>query len=297
MAESSNAGVNSDPAWTVRRILDWTTAHLEKHGSDSPRLDAEILLAHSRNCPRIELYTRYNELPSDDERSTMRRLVQRRAQAEPVAYLVGYREFFGLEFQVTGAVLIPRPDTETLVVELLETAQRFSNPRVLDIGTGSGCIAITTAVNNPSAQLTAIDISPAALDIARQNAVAHQTSERIRFLEGNLFEPLEPGETFDVIASNPPYVTDGEIKTLQADVRRHEPHLALAGGPDGLTIVRQLIEQSSEHLVSNGEIFLEISPEQADTVCDLFNAHGAFTAAKVTKDLAGRARVVNARKV
>ena len=163
----------ADGAWTVGKIIDWTTAHLRKHGSDSPRLEAEILLAHARRCPRIQLYVQYNELLTDDQRAVMRDLVRRRAQAEPVAYLVGRREFFALDFRVTPDVLIPRPETETLVLQLIAAVKSRPNPRILDVGTGSGCIAIAAAVNVPGALVTAIDISPRALDVARDNASRH----------------------------------------------------------------------------------------------------------------------------
>ena len=194
--------------WTVRRIIDWTTAHLKKHGSDTPRLDTEILLAHARGCRRIELYTRFDEVLNEDERSAMRDLVRRRAQSEPVAYLVGHREFFGLDFRVTPAVLIPRPDTETLVVELLDVAKPLTAPRILDLGTGSGCIAIAAAVNLPAAQITATDLSDAALAVARGNAESHHVLDRIRFLSGDLFAAVAHEERFDVVASNPPYIAD-----------------------------------------------------------------------------------------
>ena len=192
--------------WTVRRILEWTIPHLKSHGSESPRLDAEILLAHARGCPRIQLYTNYDEPLTDTQRSTMRDLVKRRAAAEPVAYLVGHREFFSLDFQVTKDVLIPRPDTETLVVDAIEALKQQPAPRVLDIGTGSGCIAISLAVNCPNATVTAIDLSPAALDIARANADKHKIGDRIRWLCGDLFAPLVADEQFDLVVSNPPYI-------------------------------------------------------------------------------------------
>ena len=159
--------------WTVRRVLDWTTAHLKQHGSETPRLDAEILLAHARGCRRIELYTRFDEPLTDAQRAVMRDLAKRRAKSEPVAYLVGHREFFSLDLRVTPDVLIPRPDTETLVVELIDAARAVESPRILDLGTGSGCIAIAAAVNLPSARVTATDLSDAALAIARENAEKH----------------------------------------------------------------------------------------------------------------------------
>lgn len=282
--------------WTVRRILDWTTAHLKKHGSDTPRLDTEILLAHARGCRRIELYTRFDEVLDERERATMRELVRRRAQSEPVAYLVGHREFFSLDFRVTPAVLIPRPDTETLVVELLDACKTLEAPRVLDIGTGSGCIAVAAAVNQRSAQITATDRSEAALAVARENAQMHGVLERIRFLEGDLFAPLQENEQFDVVASNPPYIADREKETLQNDVRRYEPHEALFAGPTGLEVLSRLIDEVAGHLARGGTLILEISPEQAPAVQKRMEAAGVYREIRVVKDLAGQARVVRAQK-
>lgn len=295
-SDAAQTAGNSSDVWTVRRILEWTTAHLKSRGSETPRLDAEILLAHSRKCARIELYTRFNEALTDAQRTTMRELVKRRAQSEPVAYLVGHREFFSLDFRVTSDVLIPRPETETLVVELLTLIGETEAPRVADIGTGSGCIAISTAVNNAKVSVSAVDISPAALQIARENAEKHTVSERVDFFDGDLFAPLAGGEPFDAIVSNPPYVAEEEMSTLAPDIRLHEPHLALTAGPDGLSVVRRLIVDAPHHLKPSGTLMIEISPEQADTVKQLFDADGRYTDVAVVKDLAGNARVVRARK-
>ncbi len=283
--------------WTVRRVLDWTTAHLKQHGSETPRLDAEILLAHARTCRRIELYTRFDEPLTDAQRAVMRDLTKRRAKSEPVAYLVGHREFFSLDFRVTPDVLIPRPDTETLVVELLDAARPLESPRVLDLGTGSGCIAIAAAVNHPSARVTATDLSETALAVARENAGKHAVSDRIRFLQGDLFAPLGGDEQFDVIASNAPYIADGERDTLQNDVRRYEPHTALFAGPIGTEVLFRIIDQAAARLVSNGALILEISPEQAAAVRARIESNGAYQDIHVTKDAAGLCRVVRARKV
>lgn len=280
--------------WTVKRILDWTIPHLKSQGSESPRLDAEILLAHARGCPRIQLYTNYDQPLTDPQRATMRDLVKRRAAAEPVAYLVGHREFFGLDFRVTKDVLIPRPDTETLVVDAIETLKPQAAPRVLDVGTGSGCIATALAVNCPNAEVTAIDLSQSALDIAQTNANMHNVAGRIRWLCGDLFAPLNANEHFDLIASNPPYIASAEIETLAADVRLHEPRSALDGGPDGLNIVRRLIADAPQHLVSQGKLLVEISGEQADAVTQLLAANGHFDDIVVLKDLAKQPRVVRA---
>lgn len=280
--------------WTVKRILDWTIPHLKSQGSESPRLDAEILLAHARGCPRIQLYTNYDEPLTDAQRATMRDLVKRRAAAEPVAYLVGHREFFGLDFRVTKDVLIPRPDTETLVVEAIEALKAQAAPRVLDVGTGSGCIAISLAVNCPNAEVTAIDLSAAAMDIAQTNAHTHNVAGRIRWLCGDLFAPLNASEQFDLIASNPPYIAVAEIEMLSADVRLHEPRSALDGGPDGLDIIRRLIAGAPQHLVSQGKLLIEISGEQADSVTQLLATNGHYDDIAVLKDLAKQPRVVRA---
>jgi release factor glutamine methyltransferase len=283
--------------WTVRRVLDWTTAHLKQHGSETPRLDAEILLAHARGCRRIELYTRFDEPLSEAERAVMRELAKRRAKSEPVAYLVGHREFFSLDFRVTPDVLIPRPDTETLVLELLDAARALDSPRILDLGTGSGCIAVAAGVNLPTARVTATDVSEAALVVARQNAEAHAVTDRIRFLQGDLFAALAADERFEVIASNAPYIADSERETLQNDVRRYEPHQALFAGPNGTEILFRIIDGAAARLAPAGSLLLEISPEQASAVRERIESSGHYEGVRVVKDAAGLLRVVCARKL
>jgi release factor glutamine methyltransferase len=298
---------NDADRWTVRRILEWTTAHLRTRGSESPRLDAEILLARARQCPRVQLYVQYDRELSDAERSVMRELVKRRANQEPVAHLVGHREFFSLDFEVTRDTLIPRPDTETLVVELLELARgnKPSDPdaasvrvaaRILEIGTGTGCIAISAAVNLPAAKFVATDVSEAALEVARRNAAKHGVGDRIEFLHGDLFAPVAAEARFDLIVSNPPYVGEGELPTLPAEVARHEPRLALVSGPDGLDVIRRLVAESPRHLVPGGSLLFEIAPEQARSVESLAKATGQYDAVRVVKDLARAERVVIATR-
>ncbi len=296
MSNSVSSPTPAGDIWTVKRILDWTIPHLKSHGSESPRLDAEILLAHARACPRIQLYTNYDQPLTDSQRATMRDLVKRRAAAEPVAYLVGHREFFGLDFRVTKDVLIPRPDTETLVVDAIESLKLQAAPRVLDVGTGSGCIAISLAVNCPNAEVTAVDFSAAALDIAKVNAETHNVADRIRWLHGDLFDPFTVAEEFDLIASNPPYIATAEIETLSVDVRLHEPRLALDGGPDGLEVIRHLIAGAPQHLAAQGNLLIEISGEQADAVTQLLAANGHYDDIAVLKDLARQPRVVRAAR-
>jgi release factor glutamine methyltransferase len=280
--------------WTVRRIIDWTTAHLKKHGSDTPRLDAEILLAHARGCRRIDLYTRFDEVLTEPQRAQMRDFVRRRAQSEPVAYLVGHREFFSIDLRVTPEVLIPRPDTETLVVELLDAIKSRDAATILDVGTGSGCIAIAAALNHPAAQITATDTSAAALAVARKNAEILKLADRIGFREGNLFSPLDKSERFDAIVSNPPYIADHEKETLQNDVRRYEPHDALFAGPTGLEVISRLIEDAPSYLAGDGTLLLEIAPEQAAAAKQHMESRG-YTDIRIVKDLASQARVVRGK--
>jgi release factor glutamine methyltransferase len=280
----------------VRRVLEWTIGYLKEHGSESARLDAEVLLAHARGCPRIQLYTEYDAVLPDAVRAQMRELVKRRADAEPVAYLVGHREFFSLEFEVTPDVLIPRPDTETLVVEALDAAKPHAAPRVLDLGTGSGCIAVAIAVNHPGALVTAIDRSGAALAVAGRNAQRHGVGERVRLLEGDLFAPLSGDAQFDIVASNPPYVAADEIVGLQPDVSRHEPQEALDGGTDGLDVIRRILLGAGPVLPAGGHLMLECSPEQAAPIRALFEGSRRFAGVQVRTDLAGRPRVVHGRR-
>lgn len=283
--------------WTVRRVLEWTTQHLKKHGSGTPRLDAEILLAHARGCPRIALYTQFDDALSDAVRARMRELVQRRAQSEPVAYLVGHREFFSLDFQVTSDVLIPRPDTETLVMAALDAAKTMSQPKILDLCTGSGCVAIAVARNCPGAQVTATDLSPAALAVAQENVAKHKLEGRVQLSEGDLFAALAEDSQFDVIVSNPPYIATAELESLAQDIRKYEPRQALDGGTEGLNILRRIIREASRHLVKGGRVFLEISPEQAVDVQHFFTETGQYAETGTVKDLTGRVRVVTAMSV
>lgn len=282
--------------WTVRRVLEWTIEHLKSHGCETPRLEAEILLAHARGCQRIQLYIDYNSPLSPEHRAVMRELVKRRANREPVAYLVGFREFFSLDFEVDSGVLIPRPDTETLVVQLLEIAKVLPSPRILELCTGSACIAVATAVNCKQALIKAIEIDERAVKVAARNIAKHGVEGRVALLQGDLFSPLAADERFEIIAANPPYVTSGEIPLLDPDVRLHEPHVALDGGTDGLDIARRIIAEASQHLVSGGAIVLEIASEQANVVVDLFAQQGDFKPAQIVRDLVGLSRVVWTRK-
>ncbi|MCA9080538.1 MAG: peptide chain release factor N(5)-glutamine methyltransferase [Planctomycetaceae bacterium] len=291
--EETAADSTASGEWTVRKVLDWSIDHFKKNGSDSPRLDAEVLLAHARGCQRIQLYTQYDQPLTDQQRAVMRDLVKRRVNAEPVAYLVGHREFFSLDFVVNRDVFIPRPDTETLVMSALDAARELPQPKILDLCTGSGCVAIAIAVNARKSQVTAVELHPATAKVTRQNIERHGMESRVSLLEGNLFEPLPKGARFDLIVSNPPYVTTGEMAGLDPDVR-HEPTRALDGGTDGLDIIRLLIQQAPNHLHDGGWLMLELSPEQAPETMNLFTQRG-FQQVGAVNDLSGQARVVQGR--
>lgn len=282
--------------WTVARILDWTSAHLAKHGSDSPRRDAEILLAHARRCKRIELYTRYAERPTANQRATMRDLVRRRAAAEPVAYLVGFKEFYSLPFAVNPDVLIPRPETETLVLEAVDFAKAAEKPelRLLDLCCGSGCVAIAATKEFPGFQTTATDLSPAALAVARANAQRNGLANRIEFREGDLFDAIVPESRFDVITANPPYVSQEEFETLPPTIRNHEPKTALAAASGGFEFLEKIARQAPAYLNPGGLLLMELSPEQADPVAAWLREN--LCNVKTLKDLSGTPRLASGQK-
>ncbi|WP_437229028.1 peptide chain release factor N(5)-glutamine methyltransferase [Planctomicrobium sp. SH661] len=285
---------NEEP-WTVKRILDWTVQFLKERGSSTPRLDAEVLLAHARSCKRIQLYTQFDQPLTDEQRTMMRELVKRRAAAEPVAYLVGHREFFSLDFLVRPGVFIPRPDTEILVMAALDLLKEQTSPQVLELCSGTGCVPIAIAKNHPTAQLTTVELSPTVIEVTRANVEKHQLTERIDVLHGNLFEPVPAGKKFDLIVSNPPYVQREEISKLAADIRDHEPHLALDGGEDGLDVIRHIVRESPNWLTPEGWLMFELSPEQAPAGMELLTEAG-YSRVGVKNDLSGQARVVAGKR-
>jgi release factor glutamine methyltransferase len=284
-------------AWNIGGLLDWTARFLADKGSESPRLDTEVLLAHALGCRRIELYTRYEEEASAEARQRFRELVRRRVEGCPVAYLVGAKEFFALRLEVNPAVLIPRPESEFIVMECLRLAKPMAQPKILEIGTGSGNIAVAVAKGHPAAELTAVDLSADALTVARRNAERHGVAERIRFLQGDLFEPLAAGERFAFILSNPPYIAEAEMSSLPAGVRDYEPHLALNGGPGGYSVVDRIISAAANHLEAVGYLILEIGAPQEKHVREQIERQGGYQVAATIHDYSGHARVVQARRV
>jgi release factor glutamine methyltransferase len=269
--------------------LKWTTEHFTKGGVAAPRLEAEVLLAHAAGCKRIELYTRFDEPAEEGVRARFRELVRERGKGCPVAYLVGRKEFFSLEFEVTRDVLIPRPETETLVMACLEAARPEAS--ILDVGTGSGILAVTLARQLRHSSVTAIDVSPSALEVAKRNAARHGVAERIRFLQGDLLEPLQEGERFDIIVSNPPYISSARLAELEPSVRDFEPRLALDGGPDGLEVLGKIARAARGRLRPAGRLLLEFGVGQGQAMLALLTELG-FVDVKVRKDHADLPRVV-----
>ncbi len=277
-----------DETWTVLRVLRWTTGYFRERGLDSPRLDAELLLADILDVDRVGLYLRYDQPLTDDELTAYRRRVARRAKNEPVAYIRGTTEFWSLTLKVSSAVLIPRPDTEVLVEEALVRGKERA--RVLDVGTGSGAIALALASERPEWSLVALDLSQEALKIAQENARRHDMGERICFVYGDLAHL--PEGPFDLIVANPPYIPRGELTGLMADVRDYEPMQALDGGGDGLDAYRALAAQARGRLVPGGCLLVEIGAGQQNDVCRLFEEAGLLDVATRT-DYAGIERIVS----
>jgi len=275
-------------------------ARLRSAAIDQERRTAGLLLCHVMGIDRTHLLTRYDQQIDEAQYRDYLALVERRAAGEPVQYLTGHQEFYGLDFIVTPDVLIPRPETEFLVerVTKLVGESKQSSPLIVDVGTGSGCIAVTLARHLPSARLIATDASRSALNVARENAERHGVLNRIEFLEGDLLAPL--GErglegAVDVLASNPPYVNDESFELLQREVREWEPHTALFGGVDGLDFYRRLIAESPPYLKPGGCLVFEIGFSQVDSISEMVEG-GALELVDITPDLQGIPRTLCLRR-
>ena len=283
------------PAWTVLELLRWTEGHFHAHGIETARLDAECLLAHALGSERLQLYVDFDQPTNPDERARFRELVQRRARDRvPVAQLVGTKEFWSLGLHVTNDVLSPRPETETLVeAGLARLPDCEAAYRVLDVGTGSGAIALAILSERPQVEVTATDISAAALQIARGNAEQLQQSERLRLRQGDLFGAV-PGEQFDLVISNPPYLGRRDAERLPPELA-HEPEVALFGGEDGYTLLRRLLDGVSDALAPGGAFAVELDPCQAERVAG-WCAEAGLEEIEILSDLARAPRVVAARR-
>lgn len=282
--------------WRVVDLLDWTTRYFEQHGIRNPRLDAEVLLGHLLEKTRLQLYLHF-EMPVFQEHLTpYRELIKKRIEHTPVSYLTNRKEFMSLDFYVDERVLIPRPETEQLVETILREKTKDAE-RLLELGTGSGVIATSLAVHQPEWQIIATDISEPALAVAEKNAETHGRAAQIKFLPGDLFEPVKAinpagNMRFDWIVCNPPYVKKTEWDTLSPDVRDYEPEIALFAGDDGLAVIRRLIAEAPEYLAPNGKLILEIGDTHAETVRALIDAEPAYCTYKLLKDHAEKERIV-----
>jgi release factor glutamine methyltransferase len=266
--------------------------------TQTPRLDAEVLLADLLQTDRARLIVSHNDYVGPNVVQLFSRRMERRLQGEPVAYIIGKREFMELDFVVDSRVLIPRPETETLVEYIIDFARDRQVSGILDIGTGSGCIAVSLAVYLPKLSACATDVSPDAIEVARRNAGRHHVLQRISFHAGPYYQPL-PGSlkgSFDVIVSNPPYIPDAEYPLLQKNVREYEPEAALRGGPDGLCPFRAIIAEAGQWLTCGGIVVIEIGEHQAAPAAEFMTATGRLALLDIVEDLGGRQRVIVGRK-
>ncbi|HEY6166592.1 MAG TPA: peptide chain release factor N(5)-glutamine methyltransferase [Verrucomicrobiae bacterium] len=299
---------------TIREVIQKSAGFLERHGVESPRLQAEHLLGHVLKLPRLKLYLQFDRVLSEAELAPLRELVKRRAGREPLQHILGTANFGGLELKVNRHVLVPRPETELLAERAEEFLRVCSSRRkeapssaaqevslvtsaatVLDLGTGSGCLPIFLAGKHREARFVAVDSSPEALAVARENAARHAVADRIDFLSGDLFNPLPAGAQFDLIVSNPPYIPTGEIATLQSEVRDFDPHAALDGGADGLDFCRRLAVEAPPFLRADGKLMVEFGDGQAGALKKLFEDHMWIVEA-VLDDYSRRARILIARR-
>lgn len=297
-----------DRDWTIRSTLVWIASDFASRNIANPRLDAELLVSRALDCDRVGLYMDLEKPLQATELARIRELVIRRRQFEPMAYILGEREFYGRLFTVTRDVLIPRPDTEVLVEKALDIIGSNSVSRCLDLCTGSGAIAITLVAEKTDLFLDATDISPDAIKIAVQNAEKHGTRDRIRFFQGDLFDALPNEdssggyqnscqmEPYGMIVCNPPYIAQSIWDDLAPDINRFEPKISLLGGEDGLDFYRRLCQPAARWLYPQGILLLEVGKDQADSVVNLLESVGEFVEIKTYKDLANIERVIQARR-
>jgi release factor glutamine methyltransferase len=286
--------------WTILKLIRWTDERFKKEGLPTPRLDAEVLLAESLGMDRVGLYSHFDQPLQPAELARFKKMIQRRLSREPLAYILGKREFWSLPFRVTVDVLIPRPETEILVAEALKvlagTEREKQVWRILEIGTGSGAASIALAKELPSASLVATDLSDKALEVARENALANGVQERIQFMQGDLFDPLAEDVQFDLILSNPPYIPRGHFASLSPEVRDFEPRVALDGGKDGLAFFRRCLPRVGSFLQPGRWFLSEIGAGQDQDVRRIAEKNSDLDSFEFIPDLAGIKRVFKARK-
>jgi len=294
---STNDDQSATPPWTIVGTLRWTADYFKQRGIESPRPDAEILLAHTLRCERIDLYLHHDQPLNADELHRFKQSIQRRVRREPVAYITGRKEFWSLDFKVTPEVLIPRPETEGLVEAALQHYTEHDAVHVLELGTGSGIISISLAHERPQWQFLALDISPQAVDLARLNARKLLSEERISFMVGNWFDAIDAqGACFNLIVSNPPYIASKDMVMLAPEILQHEPSRALDGGSQGLASIAHIIQMASGYLKPDGKLLLEIGYDQGAAVKTLGDACGAYDQVIINKDYSGHERIACLRK-
>lgn len=278
--------------WTIRHVLEWTRSYFSERGIESARLDAEVLLGHALNKRRVQLYIEYDAPLDADELSRFRELVRQRATRKPLHYIVNEREFWSLPFRVDARVLVPRPETEVLIEEALQWARTYSHPtplRIADVGTGSGCLAITLAHEFDGCTICASDVSVDALAVAKDNALRNGVASQIEFCHAPLLTGCEG--CFDLIVSNPPYIPRDHLASLMPEVRDHEPRIALDGGTDGLDVVRGVIEAAATRLRGNGAAIVEFDgDDQVPLLRAALLQHPALELIKIRRDYSDRAR-------
>ncbi len=297
MTANRPAGNQGVEAWTIGRLLAWTQQHLEARSVDEPRLSAELLLSEAMGCRRIDLYARFDDEPTDQQRAAFRQMVIEAAEHKPIAYLIGHKEFYSLDFKVTPDVLIPRPETELLVERALQWCREHERERyeVLDLCTGSGCVAVAIAKRQPTAFVVASDVSEKALAVAVENAERHGVTDRVRCLQADMLDlpdDAAPESGFDVILANPPYIAEADRETLPPNVRKHEPPIALYAGKDGLEAYRRIAGKVGEYLRPGGAVIVEVGCDQAEAVEAILTADAGAQSLTRHKDLAGIDRVI-----
>ena len=280
---------------TLGEVLLLSTDFLAQKGVDTPRLDCELLLAHALELTRVQVYLNHDRPLNDEELATLREAMRRRAEREPLAWILGHKEFYARDFQVLPGVLVPRPDTETLIEVCLQLLPEAEEPLtyVADIGCGTGCVGLTLAAERAALRLYSVDLSDAALACTKTNTDALGIGDRVAVLKGDLLDPIPTARTIDWVVSNPPYISSSTLKTLAPEVSRQEPSLALDGGVDGLDIYRRLLTQARERVTAG--LVVEIGHDQGESVPDLFERAG-FVEIEVHQDLGKRPRVVSGRQ-
>ncbi len=287
--------------WIINDLLTVSTDFLKNKNIESPRLSAELLLAHQLKTDRIRLYTGFDQPVGEYDLSQYRAMIKRLIDGEPLQYITGVQEFWSMEFMVNSSVLIPRPETEILVEQAVTVYNKYFKEEgrrvsILDIGTGSGAIALAAASEINDAEITALDISHPALETAMKNAEKHGLTERVKFLQGDLFSPFkENRQHFDIIISNPPYVTAAEFESLPKKIKDFEPKTALVGDDDGLCYIRTIINEAYNFLSPGGWLMLEMAPDQTDNAVKMTRATGRYSDEKIVKDYSNKDRVVTAR--